>query len=72
MAKVEIKSEGTMTHVFVDGNEIHGVTHLSFERKVDDEIPILKLELLADNMTIDSQVMLDLPEVYKAFYEAKK
>lgn len=72
MARIEIKSDGFNTHIIVDGNEIHGVTRLSFERKVDNEIPTLKLELLADNMAIDSLALLDLPEVYKPFYEAKK
>ena len=70
MAKIEIKTEGTITKVFVDGKIVNGVRKLSFSQE-PGQVPILRLDLITDKMTINSPALLALPEVYEPFYESK-
>ena len=74
MPEIKIMQDGPcVTRVFIDGQEIHGIRKMSFERDAtQSEIPILKLDLVATNLTVDSPMLLELPDVYKGWYEKKK
>lgn len=70
MAHIEIKADGIFGEVFVDGQKVNGVRKVSYELCVDNKAPVLKLELLATDMTIDSNgVVPELPDVFKPFYK---
>lgn len=69
MAHIEIRVNGTFGQVFVDGQEVHGVRKVSFELEVKTKCPIVKLELVATDMTIDgSGIVPELPDLFKPFY----
>ena len=70
MAHIEIKSQGIFGTVFVDGKEVNGVRKVSYEISVDGKVPIVKLELLGTDVSIDSNgVIPELPDVFKPFYK---
>ena len=73
MAHIEIKSRGIFGTVFVDGKEINDVRKVSYELSVDGKTPVVKLELLATDVAIDAKdVIPELPDVFKPFYERKR
>lgn len=65
---IEINQSGVTAEIFVDGEKLNGVRKICFEYECKNHVPVLKLELLATDMTIDTQVIPELPEVYKGFY----
>ena len=69
LPKVTIKNNGAVTNVFVDGKEIRGVRGIEFLHNHEkDHLPVLRISLLADQITIDTPVLFDLPEVYWPHY----
>lgn len=72
MPKIEIKNDGVLTQVKIDGNEIKGIRRIEFINDINNPaVPIVRLDLLADKATIDSNCVLELPDVYKPFYVKK-
>lgn len=69
--KIKIKQEGIRTLVYMDGEQIHGIRGIHFDRTVDGECPILKLDILATDMEIDCVAVPELPDVLKDFYVRK-
>lgn len=70
MANIKIEANGTFGKIFVDGQEVRGVRKASYELSIDNKAPVLKLELVATDMTIDSNgVIPELPDVFKPFYK---
>lgn len=62
MSKIKIISEQTesgttCTKIFVDGNQLKGVRAMCFKQDQDTRIPILTIDLLAVDMTIDSPLL---------------
>ncbi len=69
LPKVTIKNNGAVTNIFVDGKEIRGVRGIEFlHNREKDHLPVLRISLLADQITIDTPVLFDLPEVYWPHY----
>lgn len=66
---IEINQNGAIAEIFIDGKKLNGVRKIGFEYECKNHAPVLKLELLATDMTIDTQVIPELPEVYKGFYK---
>ena len=69
---IEIKQDGIVTEVFIDGKKVDGVRKISFEREQSNDVPVLKMEFLASDMKINSTIVPDLPDVLKPFYELKR
>lgn len=70
MARIEIITTGNIGRVIVDGKEVNGVRRVSYDLSVTNDAPIVKLELVASDMTIDSNgVIPELPDVFKPFYK---
>lgn len=70
MAHIEIKTKGLFGEVIVDGQKVNGVRRVSFDLCVDNKAPVLKLELVATDMVIDSRGVLPaLPDIFKPFYK---
>ncbi len=69
LPKVRIESKGCVTKIYVDGAELNGVRRVSFlhDREKDD-CPVLRIELLAEQITIDTAQIFALPEVYHPYY----
>lgn len=68
---IEVKTDGCQAKIFINGERIDGVKGVSFEHKAG-AIPILHIDLLATDMTIDAVTIPILPEIYQPFYELKK
>lgn len=71
MANIRIVTVGMFTRVFIDDKEVDGIRKIDFSQE-PGKVPTVKLDLLADKMTIDSPALLALPEVYQGSYEHKK
>ncbi len=71
---IEIKQDGVFTKVFVDGKELHGIRNICFRHSVDDmdSVPVLKIDLIACDVDIDTRIVPDLPEFFKPYYVAKE
>ena len=58
-SRIEIKSKETggngsvFTEVFLDGKQIHGVRGIRFENSVNKKIPIVTLDLVGLDVSID-------------------
>ena len=69
--KIEIKTDGAMTVLKINGEKINGVRGIQF-KKEPGAIPTIQIDLLAIDMTIDADVIPALPDVFKPFYELKE
>lgn len=69
LPQVRIENKGSVTRVYVDGNELNGIRSINFlhDREMSD-IPVLRMELLAEKVSIDTAQVFELPEVYHPFY----
>lgn len=69
LPQIHIENKGCVTKVYVDGVELNGVRRVSFlhDREKDD-CPVLRIELLAEQITIDTAQIFALPEAYHPFY----
>lgn len=67
---IDIKNNGTLTKVFIDGKEVEGVVGITFSHSVyqNNHIPVVRLELMADKVHIGTHKVFDLPEIYHPFY----
>lgn len=68
---IEIKSNGFITEVFIDGKKLNNVTRLSVEQDAGDFMNVV-FELFSDNVSIDTRLIPDLPDIYKPFYVKKE
>ena len=69
--KIETKTDGTKTVVKINGEEINKVRGVLFKQEPGD-VPIVQIDILAVDMTIDADVIPALPDVFKPFYELKE
>ena len=66
---IKIENNGCCTKVYVDGKELNGVKNISFlHDRGKDDCPILRIELLAEQISIKTSQIFALPEVYHPFY----
>ena len=65
---IVIKTNWARTEIFVDGKKLEKVRKISF---IKDRLkmPVLTIDLLAADVTIDSYLIPELPEVFRGFYE---
>lgn len=66
---IEIKQEGVLTNVFIDGQKITGLRKISFQHEAGNNAPVVQMELRAADMAIDTNVIPELPEIFKGFYK---
>ena len=66
---IEIKQEGVLTNVFIDGQKITGLRKISFQHESGNSAPVVQMEFLATDMSIDASVIPELPEIFKGFYK---
>ena len=51
---IKIKTEGAVTHIFIDGKEIHNVKSVEFKHTEYRKLPMLTLNLCATNLEISA------------------
>ena len=71
---IEIRTDGVFGTVTIDGQEINGVRRLEFVMDAETSghtAPVLRMDLLATDLTIDTYVLPELPEPFKNWYIAK-
>ena len=66
--KIEIRQKGILTEIYIDGTRLNGVRGFSISQK-GGQMPILSLDLLACDMTIDTACIPALPDVFQGWYE---
>ena len=67
--KIHIENKGRVTKVYVDGKMLNGIRSINFLHNGEkDGRPILRIELLAEQISIDTAQTFDLPEVYRPYY----
>lgn len=68
---VQIKNEGPVTEVYVDGTKLAGVESVKFvhdPKHSANHQPTLEIRLLTEKITIDAPVGPSLPEIYHPAY----
>lgn len=69
LPKVVIRNKGRVTKVFVDGEELKGVKSVKFSHgALDTEFPVVSIELLAEQLRLETAQIFALPEVYHPYY----
>jgi hypothetical protein len=68
LPKIEINTDGIIAHIKVDGNDVCGVRGYVLTHNAG-EIPVLHLDLIATNLTVDGVMLPELPDVFKPFYK---
>ncbi len=66
--KIEIKNKGVRTEIIVDGQPLQGVRGFNLSQK-GGEFPVLTLDLMACDMTVDTACIPALPDVFAGWYE---
>lgn len=72
--KIIIKSDGiTGTQIYVDGNKLNGVRGFCFKQNAQEEkgLPILQINLVATDVTLETQAIPQLPYPFSEFYQLK-
>lgn len=73
--QVEIKTTDTITKVFIDGNEVRGVGRIEFvhDRNTEESsIPVLRIDVIAARMSIDTALVPELPAPFRGFYVSSR
>lgn len=69
LPQVVIRNKGRVTKVFVDGEELKGVKSVQFSHVArDTEFPAVSIELLAEQLRLETAQIFALPEVYRPYY----
>ena len=68
MAKILIESDGIHGRLYIDGEEVKDVLCIGYSHE-GGRIPVLRVDLLADSVSIDSDLVPQLPDIYKPFYK---
>lgn len=67
--QIHIQNHRGVTKVYVDGKELRGVTRVEFSHACkESNFPVLKVDLLAEQICIDSAQIFALPDVYHPYY----
>ena len=72
LPQVSIESKGAFTKVFINGKEVEGVTRVQFihDRNDHGSLPRLSIELLTEKITLKTDQVPALPEIYAPYYIA--
>ncbi len=67
---IDIKNDGMLTKVFIDGREVEGIVSITFSHSIyqNNHVPVVRLELMADKVHIGTHQIFELPEIYYPFY----
>lgn len=57
VGEVKIKSDCGKTHIYIDGNEIHGITELKLSQ-LAGEFPVLELRMLPKTISFEGNEII--------------
>lgn len=60
-----------ITKVYQDETELHGIKEVRFVHNAMDKLPHMMIEFSDDKIEIDANVIPELPDFYKPFYEKR-
>lgn len=68
--EIVIKTDGTISELFVDGKKLEGVTNYYFthDKRENNTLPKLLIELKATNITLDAKMLPTLPEPFSGHF----
>ena len=68
--EIVIKTDGPRTKIFVDGKKLEGVKgyRLTQDVRENNSLPVLQIDLAATNLTLETECIPELPDMYKPFY----
>lgn len=74
MGKIQIKQEGSKTYIILDGKDISNMVRaFSFEKDASKKgLPVLKLDVISTDVSVDGACIPELPEIFKDFYKPIK
>jgi hypothetical protein len=61
LSRIEIKTNGITSRVFIDGKELHGIESCRFEH-YSESLPSLEIKFVGADVSISGQSALELPE----------
>lgn len=67
---IEIKIDGVNTKMLIDGKELKGVRSYCLSHDSETKVPVLKINLLATDLSLDANMIPTLPEAYQEHYIA--
>ena len=56
--KIEIKTNGAFSEIYVDGHQLKGVRSFKLEHGVGNQLPVLTVDLNALDFSIDGEMLL--------------
>lgn len=68
--KIVIKTNGIQAEIYVNGKKLEGVRGYSFVHNAQ-EPPQLQILLKAVDVTVETTLVPELPEIFKPFYVSK-
>lgn len=68
--KIEVKTKGIETKIFIDGQEMKKVRAIHFTHEAR-EIPVLSLEFVGADLYLDGEFVPALPAPFENWYKAK-
>lgn len=68
---IEIKIDGVDTKILIDGKELEGVRSFGLVQDSKIPVPILHINLLAMDLSINAKTLPALPEPYQSLYVPK-
>ncbi|MDD3137715.1 MAG: hypothetical protein PHX08_01920 [Lachnospiraceae bacterium] len=68
---IKVKTDGVKTNVYIDGVEVTGVRAITFCHEECGKVPVLKIHLNASDLELDAEMIPELPDAFKAFYEKR-
>lgn len=65
--RIEIRTNGAITRVFIDGKEMHGIESCRFEYD-SKSAPCLEIKFVGADVSINGQSALELPEELRRYF----
>lgn len=70
LPRIELKTSGIQTEVFIDGERLEKVRSVRLEHRAG-ELPILSVDYVAADLYLDGHMLPALPEHFRPYYEHK-
>ena len=56
--KIEIRTDGAFSEIYVDGHKLNGVRSFKLEHGVGNQLPVLTVDLNALNLSVDGKMLM--------------
>jgi len=69
--RIEVKTKGLNSRVYVNGQELHGVRTVHFTHEAG-KLPVMSVDYVAADLYLDGEFVPTLPHPFDKWYEHKK